>query len=141
MRALSLVRPLPWAILNADCLVIDWLEEITHRGDIAIRASKRWDSKALLRVQRTASGVFGCSGVKTAHPADAIVAVAEIVDCIALADLQSRGAAWRRQATWAQGPWCAVISNVRRTRLVPCSGARGWFNVDDAIVAEALRAA
>jgi hypothetical protein len=68
-------------------------------------------------------------------PFGGVVGVAEMVDCVAKADLDT-------DDPFAVGPWCWVLSNARAfAKPVPFPGNLGWFEVPDELVAEALATA
>src|SRR5262249_24999870 len=68
-------------------------------------------------------------------PFGGVVGVAELVDCVARADLDT-------DDPFAVGPWCWVLSNARAfAKPVPFSGQLSWFEVPDELVDEALATA
>jgi hypothetical protein len=156
MRALSLWRPWPAAFLQADKRIENRPWEITYRGDVVFHAAQKFDRDAVPMIQRVArqGGFPLISGVRTAHPAGALVFVATVVGCLPYSEVTRVGAAatrdqtngstspestfWARQQWWAFGPWCAVLENVRPLAPIPWKGAQGWFNVPDEVVADAL---
>lgn len=104
-----------------------------------------------------------CSGNKSMHPAGVLSFVGEIVDCVTRdnADGLARrgithfygdvsfgkqldpqnGFDWNAQMPWIFGPWCTVVVNIRPIlKTIPWKGSQKWFDVPDAIVAEALAA-
>lgn len=155
MRALSLPRPHPWTYTRADCRVLNWPEQITYRGDVVFRAGKRFDKKGVVHIQ-VQSAEFGlCSGNPDMHPVGVLAFVAEIADCIHIDALRSYAEQsdpmfrfggeeidlHRQAVAWADGPWCALLVKIRPLPPMPFKGALGFFDVSDAIVAEALRTA
>lgn len=147
MRGLSIVRPWIWTYIHADNAVLNWPEEITYRGDVAFRASKRWDDAACPVIARKLmdGGWVIPSFVKTMHPQDVLQFVGTIVDCMTFDALCEQTEAysvngnpaapfWKRQCAWAQGPWCVIIDNVRELKpSIPHKGALGFFNVSEEV--------
>lgn len=155
MRALSLWRPWPWAFVHANKRIEnrDW--EIKFRGDVVFQAAKKFDAGAVPIIQRVVASRVqssamrpACSGVPSEHPAGVLAFVGEIVDCVPYVEavmhanrsIVDANIAWGTQKPWIFGPWCAVVVNIRPLPPIPWKGSQGWFDVPDAIVAEALAA-
>ena len=142
MRALSLWRPWPWAILYFDKRVENRSWDVKYRGEFVIHAAQTFDAEA-------ADDIAGMvrdepdlplqpfSEKKADHPCG-LVGVARIVDCLHYLDDDGKNP---RLSKWAFGPYCAVLENVRAFKSpIPWKGQRGWFDVPDEIVREALDA-
>jgi hypothetical protein len=93
----------------------------------------------------------------------ALLGIADLVDCVSIEDARrdaNRGLLtivepnlprnttmadfidWQMQRDWTFGPWCWVINKpVPFAKPIPYKGMLGFFDVPDAVVAEALRAA
>lgn len=111
MKALTICQPYADLIANGE----KWIENRTwptsYRGPLAIHAGKSRDW--LMDDDDTTGMVFG-----------AVVAVADLVDCRRLADLTDE----QRAHEHAEGPWCFVLTNVRRLdHPVPVRGAQGFW--------------
>jgi hypothetical protein len=146
MRALSLWRPWPWAIVHGEKRIENRPWDIKFRGDVAFQAAKRFDHAAVPFIQRLSPSAKFCSGEPSAHPAGVLVFVARIRDCMPIEQFHqligANSLPWMiEQRRWAFGPYCAVLDDIRPLAPVECKGHQGWFDVPDAIVAEALRAA
>jgi hypothetical protein len=162
MKALSLWRPWPWAFTHADKRVENRPWEIKFRGDVVFQAAQKFDRAAVPFIQRAAPPPLFplCSGEPSAHPAGVLAFVATVDDCLpaesftptslerARAMLLEKGldaervhmhiTILRRQAAWAFGPWCAMLSNIRPLSPIPWKGSQGWFDVPDEIVRAAI---
>jgi hypothetical protein len=150
-------RPWPWAFIHANKRIENRSHEILYRGDVVFQAAKRFDAGAVDMIQRIERYTHPedweqrpiCSGIKSLHPAGVLSFVGEIVDCVSRAEADKRAErgfvddhiAWNAQMPWTIGPWCIVVVNIRPLAPIPWKGSQGWFDVPDAIVAEALRAA
>jgi hypothetical protein len=55
-----------------------------------------------------------------AKPTGAIVAVVDLVDCVPIRDCHF---------DYAEGPWCWLLSNVRRLKPIPWRGRQKLFDV------------
>ena len=56
----------------------------------------------------------------------AIIAIAELVDCIRIENLPEE----LRVHPFAKGPWCWVLNWARRIEPVPCKGAQMLWRTD-----------
>lgn len=108
--------------------------ETMYRGPILIHAGK---SKAWLEDDNFGipldEMVFG-----------AIVGVANLADCFHVQhsyEAACRRRPWIAGHKWVGGPFCFVLSEVRRFETpIPYRGAQGFFDVPKDVVSEALQA-
>jgi hypothetical protein len=151
VRAISLWQP--WASLIAvGAKRIETRSWATsYRGPLAIHAAKKWDREqkriavtepfrsALARVHDIES-LPGLDSVSL--PLGKIVAVCRLVSCAAIrtdADIPGHPEALFGDYTPGRFAW--HLTNVfRLDQPIPFTGAQGFFNVPDALLAEACRA-
>lgn len=115
MKALTICQPYAHLIAIGDKLVENRTWPTPYRGPLAIHAGK---SRAWLEggeEYEFPDMVFG-----------AVVAIAELVDCVRLEDLPPH----LRDHPHANGPWCWVLGDVRRVVPVPYRGQQGLFDID-----------
>lgn len=124
MKALTVCQPYAELIANGDKPIENRTWPTKYRGPLAIHAGK---SKAWLESHADAHDfVFG-----------AVVAVADLVACLPLiypADGENWPEPWRHLAQHhhANGPWCWVLSHVRRlSSPIPCRGAQGLWEFQE----------
>jgi hypothetical protein len=133
MKAISIMQPWAWLIVNGhkDIENRDWLTKF--RGPVAIHAGKKVDADA---ESWLAQGVHPVSGALLSgrsplmdypYPAQdrgGIVGVTEIVDCIphANSDLQDDC------SEWFVGRYGFVLRNARPVPFIPCKGALSFFD-------------
>lgn len=156
MRALSLWRPWPWAFIHGNKRIENRPWEIKFRGDVVFQAAKKFDDAAVPVIQRVVSSRVQtdllrptCSGLSSEHPAGVLAFIGAVVDCVPYKEaalhvnreIVDDNIAWGKQRGYVFGPWCAVVVNIRPLRPIPWKGSQGWFDVPDAIVAEALATA
>jgi hypothetical protein len=90
------------------------------------------------------------------HPKGVLSFVARIVDCVHFQQEpgcanQRRHHHWSdlranydpewidRQQTWAFGPWCTVVDDIRPfAQLIAWKGSQGWFDVPNSVIARGL---
>ena len=117
MKAITICQPYAQLIAAGAKRVENRTWPTSYRGPIAIHAgkSKEWlDDPADADVF-----VFG-----------AVVALADLVGCKRVEELTG---AWREHHH-STGPWCWMLSNVRRVGPVPFKGAQGLWEIPDAVV-------
>lgn len=112
-----------------------------YRGPLLIHAGKSEKSIHESEALR-AAGVLSVFGE--------IVGIVEVIDCVAIkinSDSSTRSFPlevvirypWIVRHVHAEGPFCIVLDNALRFATpIPFKGKQGLFNVDDAIVADAL---
>ena len=127
MKALSILQPWAWLIVNGWKPVENRTWQTRFRGPLLIHAGKRWgreqrDDLAWVRL------CFPHIHLPAEFELGGIVGSATVTDCVS--DMDSR---------WFFGPYGFVLSDPRAfNRVVPCKGALGLFNVPPE-VAESLR--
>lgn len=120
MKALTICQPYAHLIAIGDKVIENRTWPTRYRGWLAIHAGK---SKDWLDPDNETNPdlVFG-----------AIVAVARMVDCRRLEQLSPE----LKSHKHANGPWCWVFDKVLRLPTpVPCKGAQGLWQPDDATMA------
>ena len=128
MKALTIQQP--WADLIASGIkrVENRSWPTSHRGLIAIHAG------ASQKAMKQNSGLVEGEPVYSA-----IIAVAEIVDCLPLLDAVQRRLPgdpleWVVSHEFTEGPYCWVLENVRRLeKPIPCTGALSLWTVPEEI--------
>lgn len=112
-----------------------------HRGPIAIHAGK---SRSWLTADEDRPGLdVWCLNIKE-MAFGAVVAIADMVDCVSLRQVQGAGCPehllWMRSHQHTEGPWCWVLANVRPlAEPVPFRGALKLFDVPDNIAEPGVR--
>lgn len=139
MKALTICQPYAHLIVRGVKRVENRTWATNYRGRIYIHAGKsrawltsftdelgnEWFKDAPGSVILVSRLAFG-----------AVVAVANLVDCVRYKDVE-RGACdeahpWIRAHEHASGPWCWVLESVTPIGPWPYRGAQGLFNIDDA---------
>jgi hypothetical protein len=59
--------------------------------------------------------------IHAAKPTGAIVATANLIDCVPLDDA--------KHLDFAEGPWCWLLADIRRIAPIPCKGRQRLFDV------------
>ncbi len=118
MKAITIHQPYAELIARGEKLVENRTWNTRHRGLVAIHAS------AFRR--RRLDAIAADHQVDTEDvPRGAIVAVAELVDCVPLAEVKGR-----KLTKFAVGPRCWVLANVRRIeRPIPAAGRQSLWNL------------
>ncbi len=146
MRALTILQPYAELIARG----AKWIENRTwashYRGPLAIHAGQ---SPRLLRVEN-GRDEYGLDPQQLAF--GAIVAVAELLACLSLAELQRQARAepllpGRRRTIGdtlkhlhCEGPVLWILADVQRLATpVPCRGAQGLFTLPPAVQCEVRR--
>lgn len=121
MKALSIMQPWAWLIVNGHKSIENRSWRCHVRGPILIHAGKKADNEPLQDLLAHRHPVTGQN-----MPADfsapdrlrfgGIVGEAEIVDCITRSD-----------DPWFVGPFGIVLRNARLLPFQPCKGALGFF--------------
>jgi hypothetical protein len=129
MKALTILQPWAFAIAEGEKLVENRTWRTSYRGPLAIHAGKahtwmeREDPKEW--IER-----YGMPLPEAGElPFGAIVAVADLVDCVRLADLPEE----LRGHPFAEGPVCWILRDVRKFEPIPCIGAQQVWQVPDAV--------
>jgi hypothetical protein len=111
MKALTICQPYAHLIRCSEKLIENRSWPTKERGLIYIHAGK---SRAWLNGEDTKGMAFG-----------AIVAIAELYDCVRLANLPPE----LKDDEHANGPWCFLLRNVTPIGPWPYKGAQGFFEV------------
>lgn len=136
MKALSVRQPWAWCIFNLGKDIENRSWRTRFRGRLLIHASKGMTRDEYEGCLATVHGV----GETVTFPADlampapddldrgALLGTIEVVDCVA-----------RSESPWFFGPYGFVLREPRLfNRPIIFTGARGLFDVPDALVREAL---
>lgn len=131
MKAITICQPYAELIVRGQKRVENRSWRTHYRGWLAIHAgkSREWlrlgpngvrDLNYDLHVQNLAFG--------------AVVGVARLVDCLAIEAIDrgdhDRQYPWLRDHVHTEGPWCWVLSDVRRLdQRLPWKGKQGFFEV------------
>jgi hypothetical protein len=119
MKALTIRQPWAWAIAAGLKRVENRSWRTGYRGPIGIHAGKA----------RCPAGVVlpdGTPVVDAELVYGAVIVVAELVDCVPVADAP---VGWATPFT--EGPFCWLLANVRRITPVPWVGQLQLFEVPD----------
>jgi hypothetical protein len=128
MKALSIMQPWAWLIVNGHKSIENRSWRCHIRGPILIHAGKKLDKDAASDLVDGIHPVTGCDIVNgradditapAAWELGGIVGEAEIVDCITASDDE-----------WFCGPFGIVLRNARPLLFRPCKGALGFFVPD-----------
>lgn len=119
MKALTICQPYAELIARGDKIIENRTWPTAYRGPLVIHAgkSREWLEPDDLTDYPTMA--FG-----------AIVAIADLINCQRFEQLSVD----LQRHEHANGPWCFVLANVRRTAVIPYRGAQGFFDVPDAIL-------
>lgn len=123
LQALSVQQPWAWAIAHAGKNIENRTKPTYMRGTIAIHASQEWlkNEKHPFR-----NMPVGC---KAEIWFGAIVAIADLVDCVEAGPLR-----------WFTGPYGWVLDNIHPLKMpVPCKGMLGLWRVPPSKVAAIKR--
>lgn len=119
--ALSIRQPWAWAILYAGKRIENRTWQTAYRGPLFIHAGLRVDYDAVGDLTEVISRI---PEPRPIAYCGALIATATLVDCISV-DQASND-----QLSWAGGPWCFVLDDVRPlARPIPHRGALGLFPV------------
>ena len=120
MRALTILQPWAEMIARGVKRVENRTWRTKYRGPLAIHVGK---SLAWMQSEDPLAwpGQYGTElpGVEELT-FGAIIAVAELVDCVRVEDLPAK----LRRHAFASGPWCWVLKDVRRVEPIACKGAQ-----------------
>ena len=132
MKALSIQQPWAYCITNGTKRVENRTWATPFRGRFLIHAGKKRQIGVEHEIHLDSPEMVIDEMQRS--PIGAIVGVASLIGCV------GPGSVPRGQRIWAGGPWCFVLDDVRAFALpIPYKGSLGFFDVPDAIVAEAMR--
>lgn len=126
MRALTIQQPWAEMIARGVKRVENRTWRTRYRGPLAIHVGKSrawmesedasaWPVRYGVPMPRLDELAFG-----------AIIAVAELVDCVPVEDLSAE----LRGHPFASGPWCWVLTNAKRIEPIRCKGAQLVWTTD-----------
>lgn len=121
MKALSIMQPWAWLIVNGHKAIENRNWRCHYRGPILIHAGKKADKEPLQDLLRGWHPVTGQLMPREFTPPDrlrfgGIVGEAEIVDCVERSD-----------DPWFVGRFGIVLRNAKPLPFRPCKGALGFF--------------
>ena len=124
MKALSIMQPWAWLIVNGHKSIENRSWRCHQRGQILIHAGKKIDKEPWQDLRDRWHPVMGTALASEIVPPEhldcgGIVGTAEIVDCITRSD-----------DPWFVGPFGIVLRNARPLPFQPCKGALGFFTPD-----------
>ncbi|MER9628355.1 ASCH domain-containing protein [Mesorhizobium sp. M0296] len=121
-RALSIMQPWAWLIVNGHKHIEnrDWPTKF--RGPVCIHAGKKFDQDCAWELSLNRHPVTGerftvADGEPHTDECGGIVGVAEIVGCVRASP-----------SKWFVGKYGFVIANARPVEFIPVKGALGFFN-------------
>lgn len=134
MKALTICQPYAHLIVCGDKRVENRTWSTNYRGRLYIHAGK---SRKWLTPDARANLLARCSVRAENLPFGAVVAVANLVDCVRMTEGRSvpvtalRQHPWLREHPHAHGPWCWILESVSPVGPWPYRGAQGLFNITD----------
>ena len=135
MKALTICNPYPELILRGLKRVENRTWYTSYRGPLLIHAgkSRKWLS---LSEDGTRDEEFDIALSEMSF--GAIVGIAHLDTCVPISDIRNGHAdqeyPWLRLHEHCEGPWCWVLSGVRRFEPFPYKGAMGLFDVPMEVV-------
>ncbi len=143
MKAITILQPYAHLIRDREKRVENRTWPTKHRGLIYIHAGK---SQSMLDIENSVDVETQIPVARMAF--GAVVAIAELVDCLPIAEIESgrhdEQYPWLRSHAHTHGPWCWVLDKVFAIGPWPYRGSQGLFDIDDAdlgrIATEALEA-
>lgn len=128
MKALSIRPPWAYAIAHLGKRVENRTWRTNYRGPILIHASSTMRNDDV----RTLEAIIGHKIDKTSLCRGAIIAIADLVDCVDAAQAPSK---------WTCGPTAWRLRNVRTLKApIPASGMLGLWNPSAALIRRCLAA-
>jgi hypothetical protein len=121
MKALSIMQPWAWLIVNGHKAIENRNWRCHYRGPVLIHAGKKLDKEPLQDLRDRWHPVMGTMLANEIVAPDhldcgGIVGEAEIVDCVERSD-----------DPWFVGRFGIVLRNARPLPFRPCKGALGFF--------------
>lgn len=127
MRALSIMQPWAWLIVNGHKAIENRNWRCRYRGPVLIHAGKKADQSADISMLRgwhpvldevapELTAAYRAAGQAGEIFLGGIVGEAEIVDCVEESD-----------DTWFVGRFGIVLRNAKPLPFRPCRGALGFF--------------
>lgn len=126
MRALSILQPWAWLIVQGHKAVENRRWSTTYRGPFLVHAGKRWgrEQREDLAFVREA---FPEIELPDTFKLGGIVGAARVVDCVSTMD-----------DPWFFGPHGFVLADARHLPFIPYRGQLSWFDIPLRVVREAL---
>lgn len=130
MKAITISQPFASLIANGDKFVENRTWPTTYRGPLAIHAGKGTQ--------------YLCREELALYPTGCIIAIVELVACIARNDLEilkpndtieSRRVVDIRNHRYTEGPWCWILEDAKPILHVAINGKQGLWEWDAGEVA------
>lgn len=126
MKALSILQPYAWLIVNAlkDIENRDW--RASYRGHFLVHAGKRYSRRDHDEYAEDFAEDFGI--ILPAYedmPRGGVVGQSEIIDCV-----QKHPSRWKMEGSWGM-----VLANSKPLTFTPYRGQLGFFSIPREIVA------
>jgi len=135
MKALTVLQPWAWAIAAGHKRIENRTWATSYRGPLVIHAGR--DHRLMAPGIQFLRGVGIERPLLDGLPFGAIVALAELVNCVRYDDQTTA----LHDDPFAEGPVCWVLDNVVEVEPVPYRGAQGLFDVPDDVVDRLRRVA
>ncbi len=124
MRALSVLQPWAWLIVNGPKPVENRRWKTPYRGRFLVHAGKKWGPEQrndLTAVREQFPDLI----LPDRFDLGGIVGAATIVDCVSEMD-----------SPWFFGPFGFVLADPATCPFVPWKGQLGWFDIPRSAIAE-----
>ena len=152
MRALSLTQPWPWIIVHLDKRIENRSRNIgNYRGPVLLHAALRCTAQDWWTAFEFVRDRVGLTEARTIPHPDQLERGAIVGRCEVAGQFDARAgqisiptevddAVWAEQKKrWYMGQHAYLLANVEPTRVVPCKGALGFWNVPNVILKQVQR--
>ena len=123
MKALSILQPWAWLIVNGHKDIENRTWGTGFRGQVLIHAGKTYPKCDFADDLDIYGRRYGAYPATREEMTGGIVGVATIVDCVRKSDSE-----------WFNGPYGFVLRDARQLPLTPLRGQLGFFDVPDDLV-------
>ena len=127
MKALSILQPYAWLIVNGHKDIENRTWWTGFRGEVLIHAGKKYSQLDFIDDAEDYGKKYGNYPTSREKMTGGIVGIATIVDCVRESD-----------SGWFNGPFGFVLRDARPLPLTPLRGQLGFFDVPDEIVKKLL---
>lgn len=117
MKALSILQPWAWLIINGHKDVENRSWPTRFRGRFLVHAGKKWgreQEEDLARVRAQLPKLI----IPDRFDVGGIVGTATVIDCVS-----------RSPSPWFFGPWGFVLEKPATCPFIPYRGQLGWFEI------------
>jgi len=129
MKALSILQPWAWLIVNGHKDIENRSWPTHYRGRFLVHAGKKWGREQREDLDRVRSQ-FPHLVLPASFDLGGIVGSAAITDCVS-----------ESASPWFIGKWGFVLSQPRAWPVVPMRGQLGWFEVPEHVLHRVFLAA